>query len=101
MDRRRFVQAGGGLAMGAAYPPLRWGSLGANERPDYIVVGSGAGGGPLASRLAQRGHSVLLFEAGLDDLVGAPPVGDADYDVPIISAGSAPEDPREEWAFYV
>lgn len=33
---------------------------------DYIVVGSGAGGGPLASRLARAGNSVLLFESGDD-----------------------------------
>ena len=33
---------------------------------DYIVVGSGAGGGPLASRLARVGNSVLLFESGDD-----------------------------------
>jgi choline dehydrogenase len=31
---------------------------------DYIVVGSGPGGGPLASNLARAGHSVLLVEAG-------------------------------------
>lgn len=30
------------------------------------VVGSGAGGGPLASRLAQAGQSVLLIESGDD-----------------------------------
>ncbi|KAK3293726.1 GMC oxidoreductase-like protein [Chaetomium fimeti] len=33
---------------------------------DYIVVGSGPGGGPLASNLARAGHSVLLIEAGSD-----------------------------------
>lgn len=33
---------------------------------EYIVVGSGAGGGPVASRLAMRGHRVLLLEAGDD-----------------------------------
>jgi choline dehydrogenase len=33
---------------------------------EYIVVGSGAGGGPLAARLAIGGHSVLLLEAGDD-----------------------------------
>jgi choline dehydrogenase len=33
---------------------------------EYIVVGSGAGGGTLASRLAREGHSTLLIEAGDD-----------------------------------
>lgn len=36
------------------------------ETYDYIVVGSGAGGGPLASRLARAGHKTLLIEAGDD-----------------------------------
>ncbi|KAJ7743936.1 choline dehydrogenase [Mycena maculata] len=31
---------------------------------DYIVVGAGAGGGPLASRLAINGYKVLLMDAG-------------------------------------
>ncbi|MBK1833158.1 GMC family oxidoreductase [Roseibacillus ishigakijimensis] len=31
---------------------------------DYIIVGSGAGGGPLAARLALAGRRVLLLEAG-------------------------------------
>ncbi|KAI3318808.1 GMC oxidoreductase [Xylariaceae sp. AK1471] len=38
----------------------------ANSTYDYIVVGSGAGGAPLAARLAQSGYSVLLVEAGED-----------------------------------
>jgi len=31
---------------------------------DFIVVGGGAGGGPLAARLAESGYSVLLVDAG-------------------------------------
>ena len=61
---------------------------------EYIVVGSGAGGGTLAARLAEEGHSVLLLEAGGDPyrLQG----GDAwqpdadrlpdDYNVPVFHA---------------
>lgn len=37
-----------------------------NKTYEYIVVGSGPGGSPLASNLARAGHSVLLIEAGDD-----------------------------------
>ncbi|MBE7182699.1 MAG: GMC family oxidoreductase [Terriglobus roseus] len=33
---------------------------------DYVIVGSGAGGGPLAARLALAGYSVLVLDAGDD-----------------------------------
>jgi choline dehydrogenase len=33
---------------------------------DYVIVGSGAGGGPLAANLAKAGFKVLLMEAGAD-----------------------------------
>ncbi|KAJ5998931.1 hypothetical protein N7451_006741 [Penicillium sp. IBT 35674x] len=33
---------------------------------DYVVVGSGPGGGPLAARLALAGYKVLLLDAGDD-----------------------------------
>ena len=32
---------------------------------DYIVVGAGAGGIPMADKLSQAGHSVLLIEKGV------------------------------------
>ncbi|CAK7198034.1 hypothetical protein SEUCBS139899_000692 [Sporothrix eucalyptigena] len=36
----------------------------ANKTYDYIIVGSGAGGIPMADRLSEAGHSVLLLEKG-------------------------------------
>ncbi|KAF2270132.1 alcohol oxidase [Lojkania enalia] len=38
---------------------------------DYVVVGSGPGGGPLASNLARANYSVLLIEAGDQSTQGA------------------------------
>mmetsp|Transcript_98578 Transcript_98578/g.307029 ORF Transcript_98578/g.307029 Transcript_98578/m.307029 type:complete len:566 (-) Transcript_98578:126-1823(-) len=38
----------------------------ASKNYDYIVVGSGSGGSPLAAKLATAGKSVLLLEAGPD-----------------------------------
>ncbi|KAJ5779133.1 hypothetical protein N7457_006853 [Penicillium paradoxum] len=37
-----------------------------NPNYDYVVVGSGPGGGPLAARLAIAGYKVLLLDAGDD-----------------------------------
>ncbi len=61
---------------------------------EYIVVGSGAGGGPLAARLAEAGKRVLLLEAGDD--VGA----SLAYRVPAMHA-LATEDARMAWWFFV
>ncbi|KAF6829263.1 GMC oxidoreductase [Colletotrichum plurivorum] len=42
-----------------------------DETYDYIVIGSGPGGGPLASTFARAGYSTLLLEAG-DDMRNNP-----------------------------
>ena len=39
---------------------------------DYIIVGSGPGGGPMACRLALADKRVLLIEAGGDPIKGKP-----------------------------
>ncbi|KAH6888794.1 hypothetical protein BKA70DRAFT_57617 [Coprinopsis sp. MPI-PUGE-AT-0042] len=61
---------------------------------DYIVVGSGPGGGPLAARLAEAGFSVLLIDAGGDH--GDAPV----VQVPALSLLSS-EYPPISWHFFV
>lgn len=66
----------------------------AQQTYDYIVVGSGAGGGPLACRLARAGHSTLLIEAGDDQ-------GETfNYTVPGYQA-AVTQDPEIRWDVYV
>ena len=65
---------------------------------DYIVIGSGAGGGPLAANLARAGHSVLLLEAGGDPC--ASDRGRYMYEVPVFH-GLATEYPECQWDYFV
>src|SRR5213078_2937094 len=60
---------------------------------DYIVVGSGAGGGPLAANLAVRGFRVCLIEAGSDP-------ESYNYQVPCFHA-FASEETEMSWNFFV
>ncbi len=66
---------------------------------DYIIVGSGAGGGPLSANLARAGKRVLLLEAG-----GDPAIKDekenANYSVPAFHTRST-EDDAMRWDYYV
>ena len=60
---------------------------------DYIIVGSGAGGGPLAANLAKAGFKVLVLEAGGDE-------DSLDYSVPGFN-GLATENATFRWDYYV
>ncbi|KAH8724777.1 hypothetical protein GQ44DRAFT_750034 [Phaeosphaeriaceae sp. PMI808] len=61
---------------------------------EYIVVGSGPGGAPLASNLARAGHSVLLLEAGDDQTEN---LNVSQW----INFNAAGNDPATRWDFFV
>jgi choline dehydrogenase-like flavoprotein len=69
---------------------------------DYIVVGSGAGGGTVAARLAEAGMKVLLLEAGGDpsNTADQNPELANDYQVPAFHP-FASENPAMAWNFFV
>lgn len=61
---------------------------------EYIIVGSGGGGGPLAARLAMAGHKTLLLEAGDDQ------GSNINEQVPAFQ-GKVTEDPTIRWDYWV
>ncbi|MCX7279201.1 MAG: GMC family oxidoreductase N-terminal domain-containing protein [Burkholderiales bacterium] len=73
----------------------------AERRPwDYIIVGSGAGGGTLAARLVEAGMRVFLLEAGGDPRTSAGPSLPDDYDVPAFHSFAC-ENEAMAWNFQV
>ncbi len=67
-------------------------TLNETDKFDFIVVGSGAGGGPLAAGLAREGYSVLLLEAGANET-------NPFSETPVFHA-KASDDPLLNWSFF-
>lgn len=62
---------------------------------DYVVVGSGPGGGPTAANLAVAGYKVLLIDAGGDQ-------GDDLFEtVPVLFPRASDEFPATQWNYFV
>src|SRR5262245_21456723 len=83
-----------GTGHGVEQDPFREVGDVATREWEYIVVGSGAGGGPLAANLARQGHSVLLLEAGAET------GGKTEYNVPVLHPQST-ETPDLAWHYFV
>lgn len=62
---------------------------------DYIVVGSGPGGGPTAANLAVAGYKVLLIDAGGDE--GA----NLFETIPALFPRATDELPQTQWNYFV
>ncbi|KAI3572270.1 hypothetical protein IWW34DRAFT_873577 [Fusarium oxysporum f. sp. albedinis] len=83
-----------GLSFILAIAALAIPDVSASEIYDYIVVGSGPGGGPLAVNLAKAGFKTLLLEAG-DDM------GDNPTWTNIFTNFDAVNSPLSRWDFFV
>jgi choline dehydrogenase len=93
LSRRQFAKLSAAYA--ATMAGLTERALPQSAPVEYIIVGSGPGGGPLAVNLAKAGHKVVLFEAG------SPAVDlNSTIAVPLFNplAATAPE---ISWDYYV
>lgn len=90
----RILSLASGLASLALFGLSASAAPSDNQTYEYIVVGSGPGGGPLAANLARAGHSVLLLEAGDDQTEN---VNVSQW----INFNSAGNDPATRWDFFV
>lgn len=90
LDRRKFIRATSIASATALVGPRVFAQ---SERYQYIVIGSGAGGGPVCANLAKAGKRVLLIEAG-------DAAENLKYKVPAFWSAST-EDSTFSWNYYV
>lgn len=116
LNRRKFIQGSATAAVGVAAmtscttfkklagerdPAAYNVTVNESDKFDFIIVGSGAGGGPLACGLARNGFRVLLLEAG-----GTPnsSTDNSDTDAlsktPVFNA-KASDDSLLNWSYFV
>lgn len=81
-------------ALASGLAGLAWSAPAEETTYDYIVIGSGPGGGPLASDLARANYTVLLIEAGSD-------LGDNDVYTNMANFLTAGNDEHSRWDFWV
>ncbi len=67
---------------------------------DFVIVGAGSGGAPLAARLVERGFSVLVLEMGPKKPDKRPGAVVEGTDVPILHTETT-EDPRHSLRYFV
>jgi choline dehydrogenase len=67
---------------------------------DFIIVGAGAGGAPLAARLVERGYTVLVTEMGPEKPPPPHGVKVENTDVPLLHSETT-EDDRHSLPFFV
>jgi choline dehydrogenase len=67
---------------------------------DFIIVGAGAGGAPLASRLVERGYTVLAVEMGPEKPTKPQDSEVEDTEVPLLHSETT-EDDRHSLRFFV
>lgn len=98
LSRRNFTKKSALIAATGAIAPQLLNSKSTktttNIGYDYVIVGSGAGGGPLAANLARHGFKVLVLEAGAKD------AKTDNYRIPAYHT-FASEDENLSWNYFV